>query len=324
MKNQQDAIIGLTYADLLEISQLGVTILMGFTLMLISSVSIPQSIVSIKRVNEILDLKIDMKDPLKPVTSFNTTGKIEFKNVNFKYEGSEQNILTNISFTIKKGQTLGIVGPNGSGKSTLISLIPRFFDPKKGEILINDVNIKKINLKMLRSKIGYVGQKSFLFSGSIKENISYGLSTPPQDEHLNFISRNAEALEFIDTLPMKYNSVVSQNANNFSGGQKQRLSIARALAINPEILIFDDSFSALDLKTDKVLRGKLQNKFKHVTKIIVAQRVNTILDADKIIVLDDGKIIGMGTHQQLLKNCPLYCDITSSQLEQKEVATNEK
>ncbi|MEG1871199.1 MAG: ABC transporter ATP-binding protein, partial [Peptostreptococcaceae bacterium] len=246
-------------------------------------------------------------------------GVVEFKNVSFRYPDAEEDILTNISFTAKSGQTTAFIGSTGSGKSTLINLIPRFFDVTQGEILVDGVNIKDVSQYDLREKIGYVPQKGMLFSGTIDSNLRYG-KKDATEEDINKASRIAQATEFIDSKPERYESEISQGGTNVSGGQKQRLSIARAIAKNPEIYIFDDSFSALDFKTDSKLRKALKEEISESTVLIVAQRISTILNAEQIIVLDEGNIVGKGTHKELLNNCEVYNQIALSQLSKEELA----
>ena len=246
-------------------------------------------------------------------------GVIEFKNVSFRYPDAEEDILTDISFTANAGETTAFIGSTGSGKSTLINLIPRFFDVTKGEILVDGVNIKDVTQHDLREKIGYVPQKGVLFSGTIDSNLRYG-KKEATEEDINKAARIAQATEFIESKPEKYETKISQGGTNVSGGQKQRLSIARAIAKDPEIYIFDDSFSALDFKTDAKLRKSLKEEISESTVLIVAQRISTILNAEQIIVLDEGKMVGKGTHKELLNNCEVYKQIALSQLSKEELA----
>ena len=283
------------------------------------SIMLPRASVSGKRIAEVLDKESLIKDK-EETKSFdeNKKGYVEFKNVCFRYPNAEQDVLEDLSFTAKPGETTAIIGSTGSGKSTMINLIPRFFDVTSGEILVDGVNIKDVNQHDLRDRIGYVPQKGLLFTGTIGSNICYG-NEDASEEQMVKAAKIAQATEFIDTKPEKYDSPISQGGNNVSGGQKQRLSIARAIAKDPEIFIFDDSFSALDYKTDKVLREALDTEIKDSTKIIVAQRISTVLDADQILVLIEGKIVGKGTHKELLDSCEVYKQIALSQLSKEEL-----
>lgn len=246
-------------------------------------------------------------------------GEIEFKNVSFRYPDGEGYVLKNISFHANQGETVAIIGSTGSGKSSLINLIPRFFDVNEGEVLVDGINVKDYDQKVLRDKIGYVSQKAVLFSGTIASNISYGKENATMEE-IQKAAEISKSKEFIEKLDDQYQAHVAQGGKNFSGGQKQRLSIARAVAKDPEIYIFDDSFSALDYKTDKELRHALKEQTNQATTILVAQRIGTILTADRILVLDQGQIVGQGTHKELLKNCDVYRQIAYSQLSKEELA----
>ncbi len=299
-------------------------IVMSFLFISMLSIILPRASVSANRINEVLEKKPSIVDkPKDKQEKFddNKKGLVEFKNVSFKYPDGEAEVLSDIDFTAKAGETTAIIGSTGSGKSTIINLIPRFYDVTEGEILIDGANVKNVAQKELRKKIGYVPQKGMLFSGTIKTNIKYGKNV--SDEEMEKAAEIAQATEFIETKEDKYNSEISQGGNNVSGGQRQRLSIARALAIDPEIFIFDDSFSALDLKTDKNLREALKEKTEGKTVIIVAQRVSTILNAEQIIVLDEGKIVGKGTHEELYNNCEIYTQIANSQLSEEELRNKE-
>ena len=248
-------------------------------------------------------------------------GTIEFKNVSFRYPDAEEYILENISFKVKKGDTVAFIGSTGSGKSTLVNLIPRFYDVSKGEILVDGVNVKEYKQEFLHNKIGYIPQKAVMFSGTVKENVLYGDNGKKDinDKELIEVLKIAQGYEFVSKMEEGINSHVAQGGTNISGGQKQRLSIARAIARHPEIYIFDDSFSALDYKTDFILRQELKKYMKDATTLIVAQRIGTIKDADKILVLDNGKVVGEGTHKELLKNCEVYKEIALSQLSKEEL-----
>ncbi|WP_105177177.1 ABC transporter ATP-binding protein [Clostridium cagae] len=305
--------------DLMAFIQYTMQIIMAFLMLSMISIMISRAAVSAKRIAEVLDTEGLIKDPVS-VKSFdnNKKGYVEFKNVNFRYPKAEEDVLSNINFTAKPGETTAIIGSTGSGKTTLVNLIPRFFDTTEGEILVDGVDVRNVTQHDLRDKIGYVPQKGMLFSGTIESNIKYGAENAPKEVIMN-AARVAQATEFIEAKDDKYNSPISQGGNNVSGGQKQRLSIARAIAKQPEIYIFDDSFSALDYKTDIVLRKALNEQIKDGTILIVAQRISTVLNADKIIVLDEGKIVGKGTHKELLKSCEVYKQIALSQLSKEEL-----
>jgi len=298
-------------------------IIMSFLMISMVSIMFPRASVSAQRVIEVIEKDVAIKDPDNPKlldeTFFGRKGVVEFRNVYFKYPGAEEYVISDISFTANPGETTAIIGSTGSGKSTIINLIPRFYDVTKGEILIDGVNIKDMTQKELRRKIGFVPQKGVLFSGTIESNIKYGEHEVP-DEDMIKAARIAQAEEFIEAKEDKYKSLIAQGGTNVSGGQKQRLSIARALAKKPDIFIFDDSFSALDYKTDAALRKALKNEIKDCTVIIVAQRISTIMDAEKILVIDEGRIVGEGTHEELLKNCEVYREIAFSQLSMEELA----
>ena len=305
--------------DMMAFIQYSMQIIMSFLMITMLAVILPRASVSAGRIHEVLASDVSIKDPAQEAElNENKKGYVEFKNVSFRYPDAENDVITNISFTAKPGQTTAFIGSTGSGKSTLINLIPRFFDPTDGEILIDGVNIKDISQHKLRDQIGYVPQKGVLFSGTIESNIKYG-SENISDEEVKRAASIAQATEFIESKPEKYKTEISQGGTNVSGGQKQRLSIARALAKKPDIFIFDDSFSALDLKTDAALRKELSSKVKDSTMMIVAQRVSTIMNADQIIVLDEGNMVGKGTHEELLKNCEVYKQIALSQLSKEEL-----
>lgn len=307
----------LDYAALMKFSTLVMQVLMAFMMLTMLFIMLPRASVSAKRINEVLDTKPTIHDPTIS-KDFVTSGEVEFKNVSFKYPDANEYVLKDINFKINKGQTVAFIGSTGSGKSTLINLIPRFFDTTEGEILVNGINIKEVSQQKLRSIIGYVPQKGVLFSGSVNSNISYGKDDLPQ-EVIQKSAVIAEADEFIVNMQDGYDADISQGGKNISGGQKQRLSIARAVAIDPEIFIFDDSFSALDYTTDKKVRNNLKKNISQATCLIVAQRIGTILDADMIIVLDNGEIVGKGTHKELIHNCEVYREIALSQLSHKEL-----
>lgn len=298
-------------------------IVMSFLVLTAMSIMLPRAAVAAERIDEVIKTESSIKDCKTPVELKENNGLIEFKNVYFKYPHAEEYVLENISFTAKNGETTAIIGSTGSGKSTLINLIPRLYDVTEGEILVDGHNIKDVTLKSLRKTIGYVPQKGILFSGTIASNLRFG-NKDASDSEIEKAAEIAQATEFIEAKPHKYSSSIAQGGTNVSGGQKQRLSIARAIAKNPNIYIFDDSFSALDMKTDKALRQALEENVKNATTIIVAQRISTILNAQQIIVLDDGKIVGKGTHKELLKSCDTYLEIAKSQLSSKELGLSEE
>lgn len=281
-------------------------------------VMVPRAAISARRICEILNMEPMIKETPSPANTYASQGKVEFKNVSFGYNGAERNVISNVSFTANPGEVTAIIGGTGCGKTTLINLISRFYDVSSGEILVDGINIKDMALSDLHKKIGYVPQKVLLFSGTVADNLRYGKDDATEEEMWKALE-TAQAADFVGQMPKKLESRLSQNATNLSGGQKQRISIARALIRNAEIYIFDDSFSALDFKTDALLREAIQKNFANSTQIIVAQRVGTILNADKIIVLDDGEIAGQGTHKELLKTCKVYREIVESQLSKEEI-----
>ena len=305
--------------DMMAFIQYSMQIIMAFLMLSMLSVILPRASVSAMRISEILSTDVVIKDS-NEIKEFDEDkyGEVEFKNVSFKYEDAEDNVISNINFVAKPGQTTAFIGSTGSGKSTLINLIPRFFDVTEGEILVNGVDIRNINQHKLRDEIGYVPQKAVLFSGTIDSNIRYGAEDATKED-ITEAASIAQAMEFIESKPDKFETEIAQGGTNVSGGQKQRLSIARALAKKPKIFIFDDSFSALDLKTDAKLRKELKSKTKDATVLIVAQRISTILHAEQIIVLDEGKVVGRGTHNELMKNCEVYKQIALSQLSKEEL-----
>ena len=305
--------------NMMAFIQYTMQIVMSFLMISMVSIMLPRASVSANRINEILETDETIKDSKEPKKlNPSKKGLVEFKNVSFRYPDSDEEVLSDISFTAEPGKTTAIIGSTGSGKSTIVNLIPRFYDVTSGNLLIDGVDIKDISNKDLRKIIGFVPQKGILFSGTIESNIKYG-NPDMSDEQMIEAAQIAQATEFIESKPEKYQEPIAQGGSNVSGGQKQRLSIARAIAIDPEILVFDDSFSALDFKTDSVLRAELAKKTQDKTVIIVAQRINTILNADQIIVLEDGKVVGKGTHEELLKNCEVYLQIAKSQLSEKEL-----
>lgn len=307
---------GLVYKNLVAFTSFGMHILMSFMFLSAVIVMLPRGVVSAKRIAEVLNSKSSIV-PGNFDGNTEKKGTLEFKNVSFRYPDAEMNVLENINFSVEQGQTIAFIGSTGSGKSTLVNLIPRFFDATYGEVLIDGVNIKEYTKEALNNKIGFVPQKGLLFSGTIEENIKYGaddISTEKVKECLK-----VSQASFVDKFEDGLNHMIAQGGTNVSGGQRQRLCIARAIAKDPEIYVFDDSFSALDYKTDKALRKALAKYTKDATKVIVAQRVGTILDADKIIVLDQGKMVGVGTHKELMKSCKVYKEIALSQLSKEEL-----
>lgn len=307
------------FSNVVVFSTYATYVVMSFMMLVMIFMMLPAAQVSAERINEVLERDVNIKEG--SVSEGREQGTVEFKNVSFRYPHASEDELSNISFKINKGQTLAIIGATGSGKTTLISLIPRFYDATEGEVLVDGVNVKNYKFDTLYDKLGYVTQKAVLFAGSIRENVFFGESAAPEtDEELKNAIELSQAEEFVDKLPDGAEHMISQMGRNVSGGQKQRLSIARALSRKPEILVFDDSFSALDYKTDAKLREGLNEKLKDTTKIIVAQRISTIRHADKIIVLDRGEAVGMGTHEELMKNCDVYKEIALSQLSAAELA----
>ena len=305
--------------DMMAFIQYTMQIVMSFLMISMISIMLPRAAVSAKRINEVIETTPSIKDKDKTKDfDDDKKGLVEFKDVSFKYPDADSEILEDISFTAEPGKTTAIIGSTGSGKSTVVNLIPRFYDVTGGELLIDGVNIKDVSQRDLRSKIGFVPQKGMLFTGTIRSNIKYG-NPSMSDEDMIKAATIAQATEFIESKPKKYDEEISQGGTNVSGGQRQRLSIARAIATDPEIFVFDDSFSALDLKTDSKLRAALKEKTENKTVIIIAQRISTILDADKIIVLEEGKIAGIGKHEELMKNCEIYKQIALSQLSKEEL-----
>lgn len=307
------------FSNVVVFSTYATYVVMSFMMLVMIFMMLPAAQVSAERINEVLERDVNIKEG--SVGEGREHGTVEFKNVSFRYPHASEDELSNISFKINKGQTLAIIGATGSGKTTLISLIPRFYDATEGEVLVDGVNVKNYKFDTLYDKLGYVTQKAVLFAGSVRENVFFGESAAPEtDEELKNAIELSQAEEFVDKLPDGTEHMISQMGRNVSGGQKQRLSIARALSRKPEILVFDDSFSALDYKTDAKLREGLNEKLGDTTKIIVAQRISTIRHADKIIVLDRGEAVGMGTHEELMKSCDVYKEIALSQLSAAELA----
>ena len=310
------------FSDMIVFTQYAMQVVMSFMMLVMIFVLLPRASVSAKRINEVLDMPLSIKDGIKENGIDGKKGEVEFRNVSFCYPDAEKDVIEDISFTAHKGETIAFIGSTGCGKSTVINMIPRFYDATKGEVLVDGVNVKEYTQKALRNKIGYVSQKAVLFTGSIKSNVAYGDNGTKgfTDNVVKQAIETAQAKEFVDKTEGGVDAFVAQGGSNFSGGQKQRLSIARAICRHPEILIFDDSFSALDYKTDRVLRDTLRKTCADATRFIVAQRIGTIRDADKIIVLDDGKIAGMGKHNELMETCEVYRQIAYSQLSKEELA----
>ena len=308
------------FADMVTYSAYAMQVIMAFTMISVIFVFIPRASVAAKRIYEVLETKTSIEDG-EFDNDTEEHGRIVFNNVSFRYPDAAEDVLSNISFTAEPGEMVAFIGATGSGKSSLINLIPRFYDVTEGEILVDGINVKDYKKKNLRNRIGYVSQKTVIFTGSVAENIGYGDNGKAKttNEDIELAAQIAQAKEFIDNLDGGINARLSQGGTNISGGQKQRVSIARAICRKPEIFIFDDSFSALDYRTDRVLREELEKKTKGTTKLVVAQRIGTIINADKIIVLDDGEIVGMGTHKELLKNCEVYKEIAYSQLSKEEL-----
>lgn len=308
----------LAYNEVSSYTMLVTQIIMAFMMLLMMFVMLPRASVSAKRINEVLDTKPSIVDPANPVVP-EKLGTIEFNDVSFSYPDGEENILEHISFKAKQGDTIAIIGPTGCGKSTLVQLLDRLYDATEGEVKVDGVNVKEMSQTELHSRIGYVPQKGVLFSGTVKSNIGFGLKEI-DDEVIKNSAKIACADEFIENMEDKYDAKIAQGGTNVSGGQRQRLCIARAVATRPEIFVFDDSFSALDFKTDLKVRQNLKESQKDATKVIVAQRIGTVMDADLILVLEEGKLVGKGTHKELLQTCKLYKDIALSQLSKEELS----
>ena len=309
------------FSNMVVFTSYAMQVILSFMLLIMIFVIYPRSAVAAKRILEVLDTKVSIVDGKSKFGKKDMMGVVEFKNVSFKYPDAESYMLKNVSFTANKGETVAFIGSTGSGKSTLINLIPRFYDVTSGEVLIDGINIKEYNQTSLHNKLGYVPQKAVMFSGTVASNVAYGKNGSKKIT-LDKIKKAvdvAQGTEFVTKMEEKYDSHIAQGGTNISGGQKQRLAIARAIARNPEIYIFDDSFSALDYKTDAILRKELKKYTKDATTLIVAQRIGTIMNADKIIVLDEGKVVGMGTHKELLNSCEVYKEIALSQLSEEEL-----
>ena len=309
------------FGNMVVFSSYAMQVIMAFLMLAMIFMMLPRAQVSANRINEVLDTEISIKDGKINTKTNNEVGTVEFKNVSFKYPDADEYLLKDISFKANKGDTVAFIGSTGSGKSTLINLIPRFYDATEGEVLVDGINVKDYTQEFLHNKIGYVPQKAVMFNGTVRSNISYGDNgkQKPTDEQVKKAVEVAQGTEFVEKMDGQYDAHIAQGGTNVSGGQKQRLSIARAIARNPEIYIFDDSFSALDYKTDSVLRKELKKYTSDATSLIVAQRIGTIMNADQIVVLDNGVIVGKGTHKELLKTCEVYKQIALSQLSKEEL-----
>jgi ATP-binding cassette subfamily B protein len=309
------------FSNMVVFSSYAVQVIMSFMMLVMIFVLLPRASVSAKRINEVLETKPTIIDGTKKDGSAGVKGQIEFKDVSFKYPGASDYVLENVSFTANKGETVAFIGSTGSGKSTLISLIPRFYDATSGEVLVDGMNVREYTQEALHNKIGYVPQKAVMFRGTVSSNVGFGDNgkSKPGLKEIQTAVRIAQGTEFVENMDMQYEAEISQGGTNVSGGQKQRLAIARAVCRKPELYIFDDSFSALDYKTDRILRSTLKNETAGVTSLIVAQRIGTIMDADQIVVLDEGKVVGKGTHKELLNTCAVYKEIAMSQLSEEEL-----
>lgn len=310
------------FSDMMVFSQYAIQVVMSFMMLVMIFIMLPRASVAAKRICEVIDTRVTIVGGSETEGVKGAEGEVEFRNVSFRYPDSEEYVLRDITFTAKKGETVAFIGSTGCGKSTVVNLIPRFYDATEGEVLVDGINVKNYDQRALRNKIGYVSQKAILFSGTIASNVAFGDNGKPEPDRQAIADAvsTAQAEEFVTKNEEGYEAHVAQGGTNLSGGQKQRLSIARAVCRNPEVFIFDDSFSALDYKTDKILRKTLEEKCGNATRFIVAQRIGTIIDADKIIVLDDGMIAGMGKHKELLESCEVYRQIALSQLSKEELA----
>lgn len=310
------------FSDMVVFVSYAMQVVMSFMSLIFVGNMLPRALVSAKRVNEVLDVKASIKDGKVDSIPEDKKGEIEFKNVSFKYPDAEDYVLKDVSFTVKRGEKIAFIGATGCGKSTVVNLIPRFYDVTEGQVLVGGIDVREYTQEALRNKIGYVSQRAILFSGTIASNVDYGSNGTEDTDMVEVIDAVsvAQATDFVESREEKYDEFVAQGGTNLSGGQRQRISIARAICRKPDIFIFDDSFSALDYKTDKALRRALDEKCKDATHIVVAQRIGTIRDADKIVVLDEGKVVGIGNHAELMKNCEVYRDIALSQLSKEELA----
>ncbi len=309
------------FGNMVVFSSYAMQVIFSFLLLAFVFMMMPRAQVSANRINEVMETEITIKEGTVNENKTNEVGTVEFRNVSFKYPDADEYLLKDISFKVEKGQTVSFIGSTGSGKSTLINLVPRFYDVTDGEVLVDGVNVKEYTSEFLHSKLGYVSQKAVMFNGTVRSNIIYGDNGKgvPTDSKVKEAVEVAQAKEFVEKMENTYDAHIAQGGTNVSGGQKQRISIARAIARDPEIYIFDDSFSALDYKTDSILRKELKKYTKDATSLIVAQRIGTIMNSDKIIVLDEGKVVGQGTHKELLENCEVYKQIALSQLSKEEL-----
>lgn len=308
------------FSDMIVFSSYAMQVVMAFMMLIMIFILMPRAHVSAKRINEVLDTKPSLENGSLTSSRANRLGEVEFKNVSFKYPDAEEYVIKDISFTVKKGETVAFIGSTGCGKSTVVNLIPRFYDATAGEVLVDGINVNQYEQTALRNKMGYVSQKAILFGGTVSSNVAFGDNGSDLSSDVVDAIYTSQASDFVEKMEGSYEAHVSQGGTNLSGGQKQRLSIARAIARRPEILIFDDSFSALDYKTDRKLRSELKKKSSGTTILIVAQRIGTIKDADKIIVLEAGRMAGMGTHDELMQTCDVYQEIAYSQLSKEELA----
>ncbi|HEX3078604.1 MAG TPA: ABC transporter ATP-binding protein [Lachnospiraceae bacterium] len=309
------------FSDMVVFSSYAMQVIMSFMMLVMIFIMLPRASVSAKRINEVLETELTIIDGHTKEGKKGMEGEVEFRNVSFRYPGASDYVLENVSFTAKKGETVAFIGSTGSGKSTLISLIPRFYDATSGEVLVDGINVKEYTQEALHNRIGYVPQKAVMFRGTVSSNVGYGDNgrRKPVSGEIESAVRIAQGSDFVERMSKQYEADISQGGTNVSGGQKQRLAIARAVCRKPEMYIFDDSFSALDYKTDRILRSTLKKETAGVTSLIVAQRIGTIMDADQIIVLDEGKVVGKGTHKELLKTCDVYREIAMSQLSEEEL-----
>ena len=309
------------FSDMMVFSQYAIQVVMAFMMLVMIFMILPRAQVAADRINEVLETETTIKDGTREEGEPGRVGEIEFRDVTFRYPDAEGSMLRHVSFTAHRGETVAFIGSTGSGKSTVINLIPRFYDATWGKVLVDGVDVRDYSVRALRNKIGYVSQKATLFGGTVSTNVAYGDNGrgPVGEEDVADAIETAQASEFVEKMEGAYHARVAQGGANLSGGQRQRLSIARAVARKPEILIFDDSFSALDYKTDRVLRDALEREFANTTRIIVAQRIGTIRDADRIVVLDEGRVVGQGTHEELMHDCETYRQIALSQLSEEEL-----
>ncbi|MNO53410.1 putative ABC transporter ATP-binding protein [compost metagenome] len=308
------------FSDMIVFSSYAIQVVMAFMMLIMIFILMPRAHVSAKRINEVLDTKLSLSNGSMTASSSKLVGEVEFRNVSFKYPDADDYVIKDISFTAKKGETVAFIGSTGCGKSTVVNLIPRFYDATEGEVLVDGVNVNQYKQSALRNKMGYVSQKAILFGGTVTSNIAFGDNGSDVSAEVVDAVYTSQASDFVEKMEGSYEALIAQGGSNLSGGQKQRLSIARAIARRPEILIFDDSFSALDYKTDRKLRSELKKGARGTTMLIIAQRIGTIKDADKIIVLEDGRIAGMGTHEELMDTCSVYQEIAYSQLSKEELA----